>query len=140
LRGDPETPSAEVDLLALTRQIDLAAVPELANPFAQRFQVVVGVVGIVMEEQQTTRAREAGEVGDVLGARMTEPGPARILLLGVLAIVDQHVGSAGDLEPRDPFGRHGREIDRQCRLVVGEVGEAASRRPRCGSRPSVLGG
>src|SRR5918999_4845791 len=120
LRSNPEMRSAEVDLLTFARQIDLAAVPELANPVAQRFQVVVGVVGIVMEEKEAMRAREAGEVGDVLGARMSEPGPVRILLLGVLAVVDQHVGSGGDLEPRDPFGRHGREIDGQGRFVVGE--------------------
>src|SRR5918992_1738525 len=85
LRSNPEMRSAEVDLLTFARQIDLAAVPELANPVAQRFQVVVGVVGIVMEEQEAMRAREAGGGGDGLGGRTCEPGPVRVLPLGVLA-------------------------------------------------------
>jgi hypothetical protein len=46
--------SAEVDLLALTSEVDLTTVPELADARTERLELVVAVVGIVMEQEEAT--------------------------------------------------------------------------------------
>jgi hypothetical protein len=95
-----------------------------------------------MEKQEATRARQTGEVCHVVRARMSEPGSVRILGFCVLAVVDQHVGSGGDLESRDPFRLDRREIDGQGRFVIGEVREAATRvldPVTDGAEPSIHG-
>ncbi len=118
--------AAEGDLLALASQVHGPGGPQLLHPFADLPEVLVAVVRIVVEEQESLRGRETSEVGDVLRAGVSEPGTVRVLLLGVLAVVDQHVGPVRDLETRHPLGLHRGEIDRERRLVIGEIGEAAA--------------
>ena len=111
--------SAEDDLLPFAGEVDRAVLPELAYPLAERLELVVGVIWIVMEQEEPSRGRETGEVGDVMGAGVTEPGALRLFLLRVLAVVDQNVDARGDLEPGHPLGLDLRQVDGQRRLVVG---------------------
>jgi hypothetical protein len=49
----------------------------------------------------------------------------RVLGVGVLAVVDQQRGVAGELEAGDPALVQGLEIGAESRLVIGDVGERA---------------
>ena len=53
-----------------------------------------GVQGIVVEEHQAADVGHLGELDDLRNARMAPPDLARVLLFGVLGVVEQDIGQA----------------------------------------------
>ena len=93
---------------------------------------------VVVEHQESLHLGDEPERDGVGDAGMTPPDPVRVFLLGVLRVVQQHVGPLGDRVARDPVGGHCFQVDPQGGLVVGDVGEhpppvlhpVSERRPR----------
>ena len=107
---------------------------------AEAVEELVGVQRVVVEEQQPAGLDPAGE-GERVGDRRVPPADVvGVLLVGVLAVVDQQVGVAGEVEARDPLRLELVERRAERRLVVGDVGErrvavgdpVAERRPAVG--------
>jgi hypothetical protein len=77
----------------------------------------------VVEERELRHSGDAGERSGMCDARVSPADPVRVLLVGVLRVVEEEEVRAGRSAPaRDPFdlvvGR-----GRQIRLPVGQVGE-----------------
>ena len=78
---------------------------------------------VVVEQQQALRLRAAGE-GERVGQRRMAPADVmRVLVVGVLAVVQQQRGAAGQLVARDPLRLQLLEPAAHRRLVVGDVAE-----------------
>src|SRR6266568_685831 len=104
LRGEWPHPSDQVDLHALVGQADLAAVlaPQLLGPDQDGLQVVVGVQRVVVEHHQPAGLGQQRERDDVVGAGMPPAHLPRVLVLGVLGVVEKHVGPVGDVVAGQP--------------------------------------
>ena len=61
---------------------------------------------------------------DVADARVAPPDVARVLVVAVLRVVEQHVGAVGEVVAADPVGRLVGEVAADRRLVVGQVRRA----------------
>jgi len=84
----------------------------------------VGVEGVVVEEQRplgTDPRSERERCGD---RRVAPALVTRVLLVGVLAVVDQQVGVAGEVVAGDPLLVQVLEVGAEPGLVVGDVAEA----------------
>ena len=116
--------------------------PGGASRRSELVQELVGVQRVMVEHHQPLGPGPVRE-----GERVGHPRvpPAHVLgvfVVGVLAIVDQQVGAAGQVEARDPVRVEVGEPGAQCRLVVGNVGDRrlaigdpiAERRPAVGDR------
>src|SRR4051794_15532841 len=102
--GDrPWGPSRELVLATLEAELDptLGAaelLPAIAGFFSQQVEPLVGVHGVVMEEDGAL-GRSAMREGDGVGEGGVAPADVlRVLGVGVLAVVDQQRGFAGQLE------------------------------------------
>ena len=83
---------------------------------------------VVVEEQRALGPDPAGEGERVRERRVAPADVVGVLGVGVLAVVDQQRGVAGQLEARDPVLVELVEVGAERRLVVGDVGERGCRR------------
>ena len=89
----------------------------------ERLESTVRTVRVVMEEHKAAGIDSCAKSDSGVDARMTPPDPRRVLLLGVLGIVENHVGAVGERAARDP-GEGPRFDAGESRLVIRQVGEA----------------
>ena len=141
--GDPATLRGTAERLSRRRsprlrEVDRAVPPELAYPLAQRLELVVGVIRVVMEQEEPPRGREPGEIGDVMGAEC--PNPARC---GYSSSVywQSWIRTSTPVAISNPDTHSGSTFDKSTerRLVIGQIRQLRPR-PRSGSRRSGPGG
>ena len=68
-----------------------------------RVELIVGVVRVVVEQQRALGVRAAREAHRVAERRVAPADVARVLVVGVLAVVDQQVGVARERVAREPL-------------------------------------
>ena len=88
----------ELDLCRAAAEL-LPARRDLA---AEAVEEVVGVQRVVVEQQQPLGRDAAGEAERVGQRRVAPAEVRRVLVVGVLAVVDQQRGAARELEAGDP--------------------------------------
>ena len=91
VRSELDDILAETEAHPFARELGRVAnaVPELTRTRLERGQVLVGMQRIVVEEHEPPRAGGAGERDGVSDARVPPTAPRRVLLLGVLRVVDE---------------------------------------------------
>ena len=77
--------------------------PAGARPLVDRVEHCVRVKRVVVEEQGPPGADPVGERERVLERRVAPADVGRVLLVGVLAVVDQEIGVAGKVVAGDPL-------------------------------------
>ena len=82
--------------------------------------------GVVVEEHKLVGLGCLSEGDRVRDARMAEAAPGRVLILGVLRIVDQSVNPVGERVAARPTGNCLAGSEAQIRLVVGDEGKRAA--------------
>ena len=97
----------DLELRALHRQLELRCDPAELTPGALRggrepVEELVGVQRVVMKEQPSS-LDSAGEGERVGESRMAPADVVGVLVVGVLAVVDQQIRVAGEVEARDPL-------------------------------------
>ena len=99
--------------------------PALLRIGDEELQFVVGVVRIMVEEEQPLDLRHAGKVDDVCDGRMAPSDVVGILAVSVLGVMEQHVGAMGQVVTADPFARAPERPTAEPGFVIGQVDDGA---------------
>ncbi len=121
-------PRRQLVLGPLGAQLDRRRVAAQLGPALPRFgpeavEELVGVQRVVVEEDGALGAGAAGEGERVAQRRVAPADVVGVLGVGVLAVVDQQRGVAGEREAGDPLLLEPVEVGAEAGLVVGDVGE-----------------
>ena len=131
--GQTVTPAGAVDgatsssppSMPISSRVGVAAqlLPAAAGGGVEIVQEVVGVQRVVVEEQEPLGADAVGERQRVVDPGVAPADVLGVLLVGVLAVVDQEVGVASQVVARDPLRLQVGEAGAEGGLVVGDVAE-----------------
>ena len=141
----PRRQRPHIELGPLDAELDRARIAARRDPALSRLgrepvELLVAVQRVVVEEDGALGAGAAGEAERVRERGVAPAEVVGVLGVGVLAVVDQQRGVAGEAEAGDPLPLERVEVGAEGGLVVGDVGERVGRRRRSGSRASGRGG
>ena len=118
----------QIKRVTFTAERDRTGAAELRPPLRrfplQRAKEPVVVPWVVVDEQQSLNAAATAEDQRIRDARVTPAAVRGVLVLGVLAVMDEERRTAGERVSGDPGRRGGGEVLAESRLVVGQVAEA----------------
>src|SRR5881394_127954 len=119
---------SHVKLGSLDPQLDRARVAAAVDPALARLrfesvELVVGMEWIVVEEDRTLGSGTAGEAERVGDGGVPPAKVVGVLLVGVLAVVDQQRCIFGEAEARNPLLLKRVKVGTERGLLVGNIGE-----------------